>query len=71
MAERSIITEESKVIRKALKKWGEIPISNNQLNGVLKVKNYRRYQFRNEVDIIFEGKIFVTIRGESKGWHDS
>lgn len=79
MAERSIVTEETKVIRKALKKFGEIPISDNYLNGIIKIKNYRRYQFRNEVDVVFEGGIFVKIKdnngsedeGKDEGWYDS
>jgi hypothetical protein len=71
MARYTIVTEESKRIKKALKKWGEIPISNDNLNGIIKIKNYRKYQFRDELDITFEGKVFVTIRSEGRGWHDS
>ena len=68
---RYIITDtNSKPIKKTLKKLGEISISNGNLDGVIKIKNHRKYQFRDEVDIVFTGKVFVTMRSEGRGWHD-
>ena len=52
---------ESSAIKKSLKKWGEFTISNKNLDGVITIKNFRKYQFRNEVDIVFTGKIFAKI----------
>jgi hypothetical protein len=71
MARHTINNEESKLIKKILKKSGEIIVSNTKLDGVIKIKGYRKYQFRDEVDIIFIGKVFVTIRSNAKGWYDS
>jgi len=71
MARYIIQTEESKGIKKSLEKWGEVPIRNEYLDGVIKIKNYRKYTWAEEVDVIFEGKIFVRIMRESKRWHSS
>lgn len=48
-------------LKKLILKWGEIPISNKYLNGVVKIVGYRKYSVSSEVDIVFEGKIFVKI----------
>jgi len=47
----------SKAIKKSLIKWGEFPIDNSSVRGTVNIKNYRQYQFRNEVDIEFNGEI--------------
>jgi len=64
-----IETEESKGIKKSLQKWGEIPISNEHLEGVIKIKNYRKYTWAEEVDVTFSGKIFVRIGIANREWH--
>ena len=64
-----IETEESKGIKKSLQKWGEVPISNEHLEGVIKIKNYRKYTWAEEVDVTFSGKIFVRVGIENRAWH--
>lgn len=71
MARYVIQDEVSKGIKKSLKKWGEIPINTEYLDGVIKVTNYRKYTWAEEVDIIFEGKIFVRVSNENRKWHQS
>jgi hypothetical protein len=61
----------SKAIKKSLKKWGEFPIDNSSVRGTVTIKNYRQYQFRNEVDIEFKGEIFVRVSNENRTWYDS
>jgi len=62
---------ESKAIKKSLIKWGEFPVSNGALNGIIIIKNYRKYPHRHEVDIEFKGEIFVRIYNENRTWHTS
>ena len=59
----------SKAIKKSLKKCGEFPVDNSGLKGVIFIKNYRKYQFRDEVDIEFKGEIFVRISNENRSWY--
>ncbi len=61
----------SKAIKKSLKKWGEFPVNNDGMKGVITIKNYRKYQFRDEVDIEFKGEIFVRINHENRSWHST
>jgi hypothetical protein len=42
MARYTVENNDSKAIKKSLKKWGEIPIHTDHLDGVIKIKNYRR-----------------------------
>jgi hypothetical protein len=58
-------------IKKSLKKWGEIPIRTDYLEGVVKIKNYRKYKMYEEVDAVFEGKIFVKVYREPRNWYSS
>jgi hypothetical protein len=69
MARYIIQNDETKAIKKSLKKWGEIPISNEQVEGIVKIKNYRKYSFSEEVDVVFEGNIFVRMGREKRAWH--
>ena len=69
MARYIIENIETKGVKKSLPKWGEIPISTEHLNGVIKIKNYRKYTWNEEVDVVFEGKIFVRIGNENRKWH--
>jgi hypothetical protein len=71
MARYVIKDEVSTGIKESLKKWGEIPIRTEYLDGVVKIKNYRKYTWAEEVDVVFQGKIFVRIMRESKRWHTS
>jgi hypothetical protein len=69
MARYIIETNETKGIKNSLKKWGEIPICTEHLEGIIKIKNYRKYTWNEEVDVTFEGKIFVRVLNEKKTWH--
>ena len=69
MARYIIENIETKGIKKSLKKWGEIPIHTDYLDGVIKIKNYRRYTWNDEVDAVFEGKIYVRVMNENRTWH--
>ena len=71
MARYIIENIETKGIKKSLPKWGEIPISTEYLDGVIKIKNYRKYNWNEEVDVVFEGKIFVRINNENRKWYSS
>jgi hypothetical protein len=61
----------SRAIKKSLTKWGELPVNTDGLRGVIFIKNYRKYQFRDEVDIEFKGEIFVKINHENRSWYGS
>lgn len=69
MARYIIETNESKGIKKSLKKWGEMPICTEHLRGVIKIKNYRKYTWNEEVDVVFEGEIFVRVHCEKRTWY--
>lgn len=69
MARYVIQDEVSTGIKKSLKKWGEIPINTEYLDGVIKINNYRKYTWAEEVDIAFEGKIFVKMGVENRKWY--
>lgn len=71
MARYVIQDEVSTGIKKSLKKWGEIPINTEHLDGVIKINNYRKYTWAEEVDIIFEGKISVRVGIENRTWYDT
>jgi len=62
--------DHTKNLKKLILKWGEIPVDDNFLKGTIKMVNHRKYQFTSEIDIVFEGKIFVTINGR-ESWIDS
>lgn len=62
---------ETKTVKLAVLKFSkEIPVNNNGLRGVFTIKNFRKYQFRVEVDIVFKGKINAHI-GRELNWYDS
>ena len=71
MARYVIKNIETDGIKKSLKKWGEIPINTEYLDGVIKINNYRKYTWAEEVDIIFEGKIFVRVGVENRTWYNN
>lgn len=56
-----IRTEETKSIKKIVKKYGIIPIKTKDIDGVIEIHNYRKYPYSQEVDIVFKGKIHATI----------
>ena len=71
MPRYTIDDTESKAIKKSLVKWGEIPVRNQGLKGTIIIKNYRKYQYRSEVDIEFKGEIFVRLYNENRKWYSS
>ena len=61
----------TKGVKKSLKKWGEIPISTNYLDGTITITNFRMYGLYSEVDVTFTGKIYVRIGREKRDWHST
>lgn len=61
----------AKTTKIALKKFGaEIPVSNQYLRGVFTISAYRKYQFREEIDIQFKGEIYV-MWNRKRDWYDA
>lgn len=58
---KCIIDEDSKTIKKLLKKFSkkEIISFNERLRGSFSIVGFRKYHFINEVDIEFNGEIFA------------
>jgi hypothetical protein len=71
MARYIIQTDETRAIKKSLKKWGEIPISNEHVEGTIKIFNYRKYGYCEEVDVVFQGNIFVRMGHLKRAWYGS
>ena len=66
-----ISNEQTRKLQKVVHKFSrEIPVSNNKLKGTFTIKRYRKYMLRDEVDIIFEGKIFVNYM-RKMDWYQS
>lgn len=63
-----------KAIKKSIKKWGTIQISNNDLKGEIQITNIRLYEnFRPswEVDVIFKGQVLLRVNGDRKFYNAS
>jgi len=71
MCRTIIINENTISLKKAVKKWSEITVNNEYLKGTIRIVNYRRYSYRSEVDVTFEGQIYVAINGRKSDWHDT
>lgn len=56
---------DSQAVRRLIKKHGTLPIQTDTLDGVIEIVRYRHYQFDDEVDITFKGKIYVGVGGSS------
>jgi hypothetical protein len=63
-----IRTEETKSIKKAAKKFGTHTVKTEDLDGVIEIRNYRKYPYYEEVDVVFKGKIHAIINGETSWW---
>ena len=61
----------SKAIKKSLLKWGELSINDAGIRGVITIKNHRKYQFRDEIDIEFKGEVFARLDVVNRQWHGS
>jgi len=59
-------TENTKATKFAAKKFGSFEIDTPKLKGVVDIVNYRKYSFREEVDIVFRGKIYAKINYSSE-----
>ena len=62
---RYVITDDNtKTVKKILKKHSKKQVSANNefMKGTFTVKTYRKYEFREEVDILFEGEIYAKYR---------
>lgn len=70
MVKNVLITEDSKSVKLASKKFGKFEIDTPYLKGVICVVGYREYSHRQEVDIQFEGLIFAKVNYKSE-WLNS
>ena len=61
MGRQCINDEDSKVTKKALKKFSkkDIMLFNKRLRGSFTIVGFRKYEFTNEVDIEFNGELFA------------
>lgn len=74
MARYVIKNDETKSINKALKKFSrvEIPDYVQRMRGSFTITNYRKYIFRNEIDIEFNGEINAVYGHlNTAEWHNS
>lgn len=53
-------TDEVKKTKKILSKHKQFEVKTPKAVGYVTVKNWRKYNYYNEVDIIFDGQIFVN-----------
>lgn len=58
MARYCIKSKEVSALKKLLKNFGTINVDNSEISGKLVVKNFRKYSYGAEVDVIFEGKAY-------------
>ena len=59
-------SEDSKATKLAAKKFGSFEIDTPKLKGVIDIVNYRKYSVREEVDIVFKGKICAKVNYSSE-----
>jgi hypothetical protein len=62
MGRQCINDEDSKVTKKALKKFSkkDIMLFNKRLRGSFTIGGFRKYEFTNEVDVEFNGELFAV-----------
>jgi hypothetical protein len=65
-----IRSEESKAVKKLIKKYGAVPIKTDCIDGVIQIAGYRKYSAHEEVDINFKGKILVGMGYGGRIWVD-
>ena len=65
-----IRSEESKAVKKLIKKYGAVPIKTDCIDGVIQIAGYRKYSAHEEVDINFKGKILVGMGYCDRIWVD-
>lgn len=54
-------TENTKATKLAAKKYGSFEIDTPRMKGTVEIVNYRKYSVREEVDIVFRGKICAKV----------
>ena len=62
---RYVINDDvTKSVKKILKKHSkkQVSVNNECMKGTFTIKTYRKYEFREEVDILFEGEIYVKYK---------
>ncbi len=58
-----IKTPEAKALRRVVKKYGTLNIKDDTIEGTIQITHYRQYDFQEEVDVTFVGKIYVKYGG--------
>jgi hypothetical protein len=58
-----IKTPEAKALRRVVKKYGTLEIKDNNIEGTIQITHYRQYDYQEEVDVTFVGKIYVKYGG--------
>lgn len=61
MARYAINSPEIRTLKKVAKKYGKFPIKTKHMEGEIQITGYRKYTGREEVDVIFRGKILAQI----------
>ena len=64
-----IKTPEAKALRRVVKKYGTLNIKDDNIEGTIQITHYRQYDYQEEVDVTFVGKIYVKY-GVSYVWFD-
>jgi hypothetical protein len=64
-------TENNKKLKKVISKFVTIELNTDAIQGKVTVIGYRKYSFREEVDIQFEGKILARTGSFNKEWRCS
>jgi len=62
-------TPEAKALRRVVKKYGTLNIKDDNIEGAIQITHYRQYDYQEEVDVTFVGKIHVRYGG-SLMWLD-
>jgi hypothetical protein len=74
MSRYVITNDETKSTKKLLKKFPEVNVSshNERLKGSFTITHYRKYIFREEIEIEFKGELFaVRSTLDGRKWHKS
>lgn len=64
---KMIRTEDAKATRKLLLKNSQVKIDTSEIRGMVNLKNFRKYNFTDQVDLEFSGEIYVFFKGK-RSW---
>lgn len=70
MSRYCLNTPEVKKTKRILSKYNQFEVKTNRISGKVTIKNWRKYNYYNEIDIIFEGEIFAKM-DKKQVWIDS